>query len=143
MDYRKYGDNIYVRVDRGEEVISSILDACKREGVRSAMFSGIGGCDAAEIKVFDAEAGAFASERIEGILELVSLLGNVVDGGDGPSWHAHALFSYSDDEGHHMAAGHLGSARVRYTAEIEGRPVLGGVIGGKLDSETGTKLWSF
>lgn len=143
MDYRHYGDAFYIRVDRGEEIITSILAVCEREGVRSATFSGIGGCDAADIKVFDAEAGAFLNEHREGILELVTLMGNVVDSGEGHSWHAHALFSYRDDNGHHTAAGHLGSATVRYTAEIELRPIAGGVIHGKLDAETGTKLWSF
>ncbi len=144
MDYKLIGGTYYVRADKGDEVISSILDVCKREGVRSATFSGIGGCGEAEIQVFDADTGRFATERHEGVLELVSVMGNVVDGGeDVPSWHAHALFSYRDGDEHRIASGHLKSATVRYTAEIEVRPVVGGVIHGVPDPVTGTKFWSF
>lgn len=144
MEYKAFGNTCYVRVDKGDEVISSILDVCKQEGIRSATFVGIGGCGEAEIQVFDADSGTFATELYEGVLELVSLIGNVVDAGeDGPFWHAHALFSYRDGDEHRTAAGHLKSATVRYTAEIELRPVVGGVIHGAPDPETGTRFWSF
>lgn len=144
MDYKLLGSTCYIRADKGDEVMASILDVCRREGIRSATFSGIGGCGEAEIQVFDAETRTFATEHFEGVLELVSLMGNVVDGGeDGQSWHAHALFSYRHDDEHRTASGHLKSATVLYTAEIELRPVMGGVIHGTPDSVTGTKFWSF
>lgn len=144
MEYRKYGDCYYIRADRGDELIATILDVCKREGVRSATFSGIGGCGSAEIQVFDPEAGEFRSERVEGLLELVSITGNVISGGEGDiSHHAHALFAYRDGDSPRIAAGHLKSTTVRYTAEIELRPVIGGVIGKMHDAETGTAFWKF
>ena len=144
MDYRHYGDAVYIRVDKDEEIVSSILDVCAKEGIKSATFSGIGGCGTAEIQVFDPDAGAFNTERHEGVLELVSLNGNVVDGGDdGTCGHAHALFSFRDGETHCVASGHLKSAVVRYTAEIDLRPVVGGVIGSAPDPVTGTRFWSF
>ena len=144
MEYRVMGNACYIRADKGDEIISSILDVCEREGIRSATFSGIGGCGTAEIQVFDADAGSFSTERHEGVLELVSLMGNVIDGGsDGPFWHAHALFSYRDGDGHRIASGHLKSATVSYTAEIELRPVMGGTISSIPDPVTGTRFWSF
>lgn len=144
MDYRRYGDACYIRADKGDEVISSILAVCEEQGIRSATFYGIGGCGEAEIQVFDADAQAFSTERHEGVLELVSLAGNVIDGGErGLNWHAHALFSYRDGDAHRIAAGHLKSATVRYTAEIELRPVRGGTIGAAPDPVTGTMFWSF
>lgn len=144
MDYKLMGDACYIRADKGDEVVASILDVCRREGIRSATFSGIGGCGEAEIQVFDADTRSFATERHEGVLELVSIMGNVVDGGEaGQCWHAHALFSYRDGDEHRIASGHLKSAVVRYTAEIELRPVVGGVIHGAPDPETGTRFWAF
>ncbi|MDO4405327.1 MAG: DUF296 domain-containing protein [Atopobiaceae bacterium] len=144
MDYRVMGGVCYIRADKGDEVISSILNVCQKEDIRSAIFLGIGGCGEAEIQVFDAESGAFSTERHEGVLELVSLMGNVIDGGEsGLCWHAHALFTYRDGDEHRIASGHLKSATVRYTAEIELRPVTEGVIRGMPDPETGTRFWSF
>ena len=144
MEYRKFGDSYYIRVDRGDEVVASIREVCEREGVRSATFSGIGGCSEAEIQAFDPELGEFETERIEGMLELVTITGNVISDADGElSHHAHALFAYREGDEHRMAAGHLKATVVLYTAEIELRPVTGGVIGKKFDPETGTGFWHF
>lgn len=144
MDYRKFGECYYIRMDRGDEIVSSIMDVCQREGVRSATFSGIGGCSDAEIQVFDPEVGAFKTERVESLLELVSLMGNVISCEDGTlSRHVHAMFSYQDEGVPRILAGHLKSTTVLYTAEIELRPVAGGVISAKLNEETNTNFWSF
>lgn len=144
MDYRKFNDTYYVRLDCGDEVVASLLDICEREGIRSATFSGIGGCSDADIQVFCPEKGAFETNHVEGLLELVSLIGNVIyDEEGGLSYHAHALFSYHDDGKPCIAAGHLKSTTVRYTAEIELRPVIGGTIRKQFDPETGTGFWAF
>ena len=144
MDYRKFGSSYYIRMDRGDEIVSQIRDVCRREGISSATFAGIGGCQDAEIQVFRPERGEFETERVEGLLELVSLTGNVISRGDGElSHHVHALFAYQAEDGQRIAAGHLKSSTVLYTAEIELRCVEGGVIGAALDPETGTCFWDF
>ena len=43
MEYRKIGDNYYIRMDRGDEIISNLLEICEKESIPSAVFSGIGG----------------------------------------------------------------------------------------------------
>ena len=144
MDYRKIGDTYYIRMDRDDEVIANILDVCRKEGVLSAVFSGIGGCKSAELQVFIPETGKFETEQFEGMLELVALNGNVVTGDDGQLFHhTHAMFSFKKDGQHGMAGGHLKSTTVLYTAEIELRPTLGSTIGRKFDQETGTGFWNF
>ena len=144
MEYRNFGGTYYLKLEPGDEVVGSILRVCADEGIESATFSGIGGCGEARILVFSAETGGFTPECAEGVLELVSLNGNVFAGADGARCHhAHALFSYLEDGEHRVLAGHLDSATVRYTAEIELRPVVGGVIGSRFDPETGTSFWHF
>ena len=143
MEYRKIGSSIYVRMDRGEEIISTLLSICKQEDIASATFSGIGGCQSAEIQTFIPDKGEFETEVVEGMLELVSLMGNVVTGEDGLYHHTHALLSYVKGGSHQVLGGHLKSSTVLYTAEIELRPVVGGAIGRKHDPETGTGFWKF
>lgn len=144
MDYRKFGECYYIRMDRDDEIISTILEICKKENIKSAIFSGIGGCKDAEIQTFIPETGSFEEQHISGMLELASLNGNVVtDKNDVYYHHTHAVFSYKDGEKHCMAAGHMKSITVLYTAEIELRPVTGGTIKRKYDSETGTGFWDF
>lgn len=87
MDYRKFGECYYIRMDRDDEIISTILEICKKENIRSATFSGIGGCKDAEIQTFIPETGSFEEQRISGMLELVSLNGNVVTGENNTCYH--------------------------------------------------------
>ncbi len=144
MEYRKYGDTFYIRMDRGDEIVSGVLDVCEKEGVRSAVFSGIGGCSEARIQTFLPEAGKFETRTVRGMLELVSLNGSVItDETSGLFTHTHAMFSYKDGGEHRVAGGHIKSITVLYTAEIELRPVVGGRIERKADPETGTGFWSF
>lgn len=143
MEYRKMGTTYYARIDRGEEIIASLLEICRRESIRSAIFTGIGGCSEAEIQTFIPEEGAFETERIKGMLELVNLTGNIIaDGEDGLYSHTHATFACKQGQEHRVAAGHVKSATVLYTAEIELRPVCGGVIRKIYNAETGTGFWS-
>ncbi len=142
MDYRKYGETIYIRGDRGDEIIGCVLEVCRKEGIQSATFSGIGGCSEARIQTFIPEQGAFETQTLRGMLELVSLTGSVNTDDEGAFYHhTHAAFSFKDGEQHRLAAGHIQSITVLYTAEIELRPVIGGNIKRKYDPETGTGFW--
>ena len=44
MDYKKIGETYYIRMNRDDEIISNILDICRKESIPSAIFSGIGYC---------------------------------------------------------------------------------------------------
>ena len=144
MDYRKFGETYYLRFDRGDEIVSGILSICKKKNIKSAIFSGIGGCSEAEIKTFIPEKGEFESRIISGMLELVSMTGNIICDRDGNYYHhTHAAFAYKEGESHCVAAGHIGYVTVLYTGEIELRPVYGGEIKRKYSEETGTGFWDF
>ena len=144
MDYKRYNDTWYIRIDRGDEILSGILAVCRKEGIHSAVFGGIGGCDKAEIQTFIPERKEFELQELTGMLELVSMNGSVVTDEKNEYYHhTHAVFSYKKDGEHRLAAGHIKSIRVLYTAEIELRPVIGGEIKRKYDKETGTGFWDF
>ena len=144
MDYRKLGDTVYIRMDRDDEIIGCILDVCKKEKILSATFSGIGGCGEAQVQTYLPETNTFHMQTIRGMLELISLTGNIISDENSDLYHhTHAMFSFKDGEKHCVAAGHIKSITVSYTAEIELRPVVGGIIKRKFDPETGTGFWNF
>ena len=144
MEYRKYEETYYIRLDRDDEILSSILKICKMEGIKSATYSGIGGCSKAEIQTFIPTKGDFETNDLSGILELVSLIGNVVTDENGEYYHhTHGMFTYKENDQHFFRGGHIKSIVVLYTAEIELRPVIGGKIKRKYDPETGTGFWDF
>ena len=142
MEYKKFGETYYIRMDRGDNVVSGILDICRSDGIKSAIYSGIGGCSSAQIQTFVPEKGCFETEEVQGMLELVSLMGNIVsDENDVLYHHTHAMFAYKGKDGHGCIGGHLKETTVLYTAEIELRLVIGGNIGRKYNEETGTGFW--
>ncbi|MBP5262282.1 MAG: DUF296 domain-containing protein [Clostridiales bacterium] len=142
MKYRRFGDAIYIRVDKGEEIITKILEVCKAECIGSATFSGIGGLSEAQIQTFIPEKGEFETETVTGMLELVSINGNIVTDEDmNYFYHAHSLVSYKDGDRHIVCGGHTKSLTVLYTGEIELRPVTGGCIKRIYNPETGTGFW--
>ena len=144
MEYKKYGETFYIRLDRGDEIIASLLHICEAQQIESAVFTGIGGCSSAEIQTFLPEKGEFETETVTGMLELVALTGNIARAEDGDlTHHTHAMFAYKDGAEHRTAGGHIKSVTVLYTAEIELRPVIGGSIRKKHDPETGTGFWAF
>ena len=129
-------------MDKGDEIISGLLEICNKEGIKSATYSGIGGCLSAEIQTFIPETGSFETKVLSGMLELVSFTGNITTDDTGSRYHhTHAVFSYKENGEHCIIGGHLKSVTVLYTAEIELRPVIGGVIGRMKDPETGTGFW--
>lgn len=144
MDFKIMNGICYARIDKGEEIIESLLGICRAQGIKSAVFSGIGGCSRAELQTFIPEEGTFETETLQGMLELINITGNIVSDDDDQLFHhTHAVFSYKQGAEHKMAAGHIKSVEVLYTAEIELRPVAGGVIRRKYDPETGTGFWNF
>ena len=144
MDYRRFADTYYVRLDRGDEIISSILGICAAEGIGSAIYTGIGGCSEAQIQTYLPDVSEFETRTLSGMLELVSLTGNVISGDEGELFHhTHAVLSYKDGDEHRVATGHIKSITVLYTAELELRPVMGGTIRRQFDPETGTGFWRF
>lgn len=144
MEYRKFNNTYYVRMDKGDEIIGKLLSLCRKEGIASAVFSGIGGCSEAAIQTFIPANGSFETRRISGMLELVALNGNVITDDNGQLYqHTHAAFAYKDGETHTMAGGHIKAITVLYTAEIELRPVADGCIKRRYNEETGTGFWHF
>ena len=145
MDYRKFGECYYIRwiVMTRSSVQSSKY--AKKKTSDQPLFPGSEDVRMPKIQTFIPETGSFEEQRISGMLEFVSLNGNVAAGENNICYHhTHAVFSYKDGERHCMAAGHMKSITVLYTAEIELRPVTGGTIHRKYDDpETGTGFWDF
>lgn len=79
MDYRKMKDNIYLRIDKGENIIESIKAVCREEGIYGGYFQGIGACGKAILSTYIPEGNDFIDHSYEGMLELISLMGNITE----------------------------------------------------------------
>ncbi len=142
MDYKKLGDNIYARFDKGDEVISKIMEICKKEGILSATFTGIGGCGDITVSTFIPEKNDFLKHNKTGLLEMVSCIGNITADDDNNIFeHTHAMFSYMENGEVKNIGGHLAKAVILYTGEFVITPVPDGVIRRMVDDKTGITVW--
>ena len=142
MDYRKEKNAIYLRIDKGEEVIASIKKVCVNEQVEGGYFQGIGACGKAVLSTWILEKQDFIHHTITGMLELVSLTGNIsTDRNVEPFAHSHAVFSYLKDSGEvAVVAGHLEETEIRYTGEIILTPAEA-KIERTFDENAGIDVW--
>lgn len=139
MKYKRCGDTVVLRVDRGEEIVSAVKEVCAKERIACAEVSGIGAVDRAVVGLYRVAEKKFCPNTFEGELEMTSLLGNVTQK-DGEGYlHVHAAFAGADGQ---SVGGHLSEAVVSGTAEIFIR-ILPGGVGRMPDPVTGLNLFDF
>lgn len=143
MEYRKYSDKLYIRLDKGDEILTSLAEICKKENVTTASVQGIGGCGSAVVGVFDPDSKSYHRQQVSAVLELISLDGNVTVLDDAPYLHLHASFAYHSKDGEEkILAGHLLEATIALTGEIILTPA-DGCITRRYDDALGIRVWDF
>lgn len=142
MDYRKFDDKLYVRLDKDDEIIAVLTDLCAKEGLTAAQIQGIGGCESVTIGVFDLEEKRYHETQVNGMLEMLSLDGNLTIYEEKPYLHLHAAFAYQEGDSVKQIAGHLLKAVIGLTGEIVITPCKG-KIGRKYIEELGIRIWDF
>lgn len=111
------GRHHIVVFERGEEIIASLTEWCKKEGVAAATFNAVGAVERAAIGYYDLATKEYFFRNEPGAFEVASLTGNVSLVGDTPFIHAHAVLSRCD-ESCSTIGGHLQEAYVHATLEV-------------------------
>lgn len=142
MEYRKFDDKLYVRLDKDDEVIAALADVCAKENLTAAQIQGIGGCESVTVGVFDGEKKVYNETTVEGLLEMTSLDGNLTIYEDKPYLHLHAAFAYRENNQIQLLAGHLLKAVIGLTGEIV-ITLANGKLGRKYIEELGIRVWDF
>lgn len=115
MRYRKVTGGYLLRIERGEEVMASLLKFIKKYKIKSGFMVGLGACEKLELGYFDAVKGIYKNKKFPGEYEVTNLTGNIAYMEREPIAHVHITLS---DDKFRAIAGHLWSAIVSGTAEI-------------------------
>lgn len=115
MQYRRSASLILIRLDKGDEIISSIQAACCQEKIKTAVLSGIGGIEKVKLGYFSLVEKKYDTFLLKGQWELTSLNGNIIWQNGHPVVHTHVTLA---DQKGNAKGGHLIKARVWATAEI-------------------------
>ena len=136
MKAHSIDNGFLVRLDKGEEIISTLVEFCKKEKIGFALVSGIGAFSKAKLAVFDTKKKEYVEREFVGDLEFASLSGNITIADGKVKPHLHVCIAGNDFL---ARAGHLVSAEVSVTCEII-LNVSEGRIERKKDIESGLML---
>lgn len=137
MKFRREGSRIFIRLELGDEVHSSLTEVATREAVSGGWFSGIGKASDVELGYYNLERKDYDRTPVAGDVEVASVTGSLglVDGK--PFVHLHAVVS---DPTGVTRGGHLFRAVTSATLEFV-LLVADGPIERTSDEETGLNLW--
>ena len=139
MEYRRFGNTIIARLDRGEEILEEIKTLALQEHIALAQVSALGAVGDFTVGVFHVEEQQYYANRFTGNYEIVSLTGtiNTMDG----AFYTHLHMSAGDDQGK-VFGGHLNRAVISATCEMV-ITVIDGTVDRRFDPEIGLNVFSF
>lgn len=139
MQFRRFGSKYFVRIDRGEEIMTTLKKFCEQEKISLAEVKALGAIDDFSVGLFDVETKKYHANHFTFPAEIVSLWGTVtaMDG----EVYLHIHLSAGDSHGH-VFGGHLNTARVSATCEMI-VDVSEGTVERKFSEEVGLNLFEF
>jgi uncharacterized protein len=95
--------------DQGDEAVSVLERFARAERLEASQVTAVGGFERATVGWFDRAAKQFRHIPIDEPAEVLSLIGDVAEGQDGPSMNLHVVLGLSDGttRGGHLIEGHV------------------------------------
>ena len=117
MKIRKLENAFLVRLERGDEVISSLTTLAEQENIEGAFLHGLGGAEKAVIGLYRIDTDKeYHYKEFSGELEIISMNGNIARDEDGNVMvHCHTTISGEDLA---VSGGHAKELVVAGTCEI-------------------------
>ena len=140
MEYRKFSQGYVLRLDPGEEIVSSLTRLVEEEGVQLASVSALGVANDVTIGIFNTVEKQYYSHRYQGDYEISALVGNVTQKDGEPYLHLH--ITIGNPVTGEVHAGHLSSATISATLELF-LQVWDGQVGRKFSDAVGLNLLEF
>lgn len=139
MEYRKFGNTIFARIDRGEEILEKLKEISVKENIKLAHVSALGATNDFTVGVFNVDEKKYYSNSFSGNFEIVSLTGTVTTMNG--EFYAHLHMSAGNDKGE-VFGGHLNRARISATCEMV-ITVANGTVERKFNEDVGLNLFDF
>ena len=133
MEYRRFDNTIYVRMDKGEELFEQIRAVCAAEEVKLGHISALGATEDFTVGVFDLQKQSYCQQHMSAFHEILSINGtvNTMNG----EHYCHVHITAVDTEGR-VVGGHLLRCVIGITCELV-LTVSNGVVDRKRNEEFG------
>jgi predicted DNA-binding protein with PD1-like motif len=101
--------------DPGDEAVDALSQFARDERLEASQVTAVGAFERATVGWFDRTAREYRRIPVDEQCEVLSLIGDVAEGPDGPSLHAHVVLGLADGT---TRGGHLLEGRVFPTLEV-------------------------
>lgn len=115
MEYQRKHQQLILRLNRGEELLSAVRAVCKEEKILSASVMGLGAADYVKLGVYSVARKEYIVRELSGEREIAALTGNVTAKDGAPYLHFHIAVCGKDGV---VYGGHLNEAVISATAEL-------------------------
>ncbi len=139
MEYKKFGNVVVARIDKGEEILEKIKEIALRENIKLANVNALGATNDFTVGVYNIDEKKYYANEFKGNFEIVSLTGTINTMND--EFYTHIHMSAGNDKGE-VFGGHLNRAIVSATCEMVIN-VIDGKVDRYFDEETGLNLFKF
>lgn len=116
MEYRRFENTCFVRLDKGEEVLAGLLAVCRRENILLATVQGTGTIDDATLTVRYRRTLEKKAINYRGDMEIAACTGTVTQKEGDPWLHLHMVLANPVEK--FCSGGHLERAMVGLNAEF-------------------------
>lgn len=139
MEYRRFGDTIIARIDKGEEILEQVKKISLNENIKLASVQALGAINQFTVGVFKTTEKEYLSNEFSGNFEIVSLTGTINTMNQ--EFYCHLHMSAGNENGE-VFGGHLNQAIVSATCEMVIR-MIDGCVERYFDEEIGLNLFQF
>ena len=139
MISKKEGDIIYVKLVKGEEIVTSLYEVINKHSIVSGWINGIGAICKVELGFYNLRDKTYNKKKLDSEYELTSLMGNVSIKEGNSFLHLHVNIS---DESFNAYGGHLFSSEILVGGEFIIRETKSN-IQREFDDNIGLFLWEF
>lgn len=140
MEYRVYGNDVVLRIQKGEEILARLKEVCEKEHIALGSVTGLGAVGEVTLGVFNREKFAYEKQTYTGDMEIASCVGNISTMEGKNYLHIHMVVGNVTDGICH--AGHLNRAVVSLTGEFILHKIEG-VVEREYSPEVGLNLFKF
>lgn len=139
MEYRRFGNTIVARFDKGEEVTACVKEIALAENIKLANVSALGAANDITIGVFDPAKKELIKHHYTGNHEVSGIIGtiNTMDG----EFYTHLHITAAGEDGVGKG-GHLIETVISATCEMV-ITVIDGTVDRKFDPEIGLNVFDF
>ena len=132
------GRVLICKLEKGDDLLESIVEICKKKGIQVAAIHAIGALSEVKVAYYNQEEFKYEEFKLEGRFEILNLAGNISLKDKEPICHAHLTVGSRDGK---AFGGHLLKGCKVFACELFIYELIGPPLNRGFDETTKLPLW--